>query len=336
MAAFREARDSGAHRARPRRRDDWRPRPHPRLLPPLSVKGVVGGVLAAATAGGVAMAAIGVPPALHHDRPHASATPSPTGRAPGSAEADRGSESPEGTPSEGDRHSRGAGRGRSEEALCRAYLRAAGKGTPGKGTPGNGPPSDAPGKRKGADGTGAQGKGLGHGAWKRLVGAAGGEKHVDSYCAGLTATGNGRSESGSGHGHDAPGTRGQGDNSGNGKRGGKSGDNGKSDDGNGDDSDGNADSGGNGNGNANSGGNGNAESGGSGNGNSGGNGNAESGGSGNGNGNAESGGNGDGNGDSGGKSGGGNGGAGNGKDEGGSSGGNGGGTSEDTGGQGDN
>ncbi|MFJ9565475.1 hypothetical protein ACIRQQ_36245 [Streptomyces fuscichromogenes] len=29
MTAFRTARDTGAHRARPRRRDDWRPTPAP-------------------------------------------------------------------------------------------------------------------------------------------------------------------------------------------------------------------------------------------------------------------------------------------------------------------
>ncbi|MFI2202301.1 hypothetical protein ACH47Z_16295 [Streptomyces sp. NPDC020192] len=57
VTAFRTARDAGPHRARTRRRDDWRPRRPGRLR--LSVKATLSVFLASLTLGGVAIAAIG-------------------------------------------------------------------------------------------------------------------------------------------------------------------------------------------------------------------------------------------------------------------------------------
>jgi hypothetical protein len=55
--AFRTARDAGAHRARTRRRDDWRPREQRRVV--RSMKVTFSLFLASLTLGGVAVAAIG-------------------------------------------------------------------------------------------------------------------------------------------------------------------------------------------------------------------------------------------------------------------------------------
>ncbi|GAP52112.1 uncharacterized protein SAZU_6985, partial [Streptomyces azureus] len=57
VAAFLAARDAGAHRARTRRRDDWRPRE--RRHPGRSLKATLSVLLASLTLGGVAVAAIG-------------------------------------------------------------------------------------------------------------------------------------------------------------------------------------------------------------------------------------------------------------------------------------
>ncbi|MER5942208.1 hypothetical protein ABT121_33440 [Streptomyces sp. NPDC001928] len=57
VAAFRAARDAGTHRARTRRRDDWRPREQRRLA--LSLKTTLSVFLASLTLGGAAFAAIG-------------------------------------------------------------------------------------------------------------------------------------------------------------------------------------------------------------------------------------------------------------------------------------
>ncbi|MCX5050599.1 MULTISPECIES: hypothetical protein [unclassified Streptomyces] len=57
VAAFRAARDGGAHRARTRRRDDWRPREHGRAR--RSLRATLTLSLAGLTLGGVAYAAIG-------------------------------------------------------------------------------------------------------------------------------------------------------------------------------------------------------------------------------------------------------------------------------------
>ena len=57
LAAFRTARQAGAHGARTRRRDDWRPRAHRRLG--RSLRATLAALLASATLGGVAIASIG-------------------------------------------------------------------------------------------------------------------------------------------------------------------------------------------------------------------------------------------------------------------------------------
>ncbi|MFI1725703.1 hypothetical protein [Streptomyces sp. NPDC020489] len=57
VAAFRAARDAGAHRARTRRRDDWRPRERRRLT--RSLRTTLSVFAASLTVGGVAFAAIG-------------------------------------------------------------------------------------------------------------------------------------------------------------------------------------------------------------------------------------------------------------------------------------
>ncbi|MEU3785476.1 hypothetical protein [Streptomyces sp900129855] len=147
VAAFRAARDSGAHRARPRRRDDWRPRPARRHTA-RSLRVTLSALIAALALGGVAYAAIGSVTDGGGDdgggRPERSAS-APSGR----------SDTPSGAPSATD----GAERDRpanakDTEAHCRAYEKVQGRG-------------------QAMDST----------AWQRLVTAAGGEQNVAAYCA---------------------------------------------------------------------------------------------------------------------------------------------------------
>ncbi|MFG2464301.1 hypothetical protein ACGFXB_02345 [Streptomyces canus] len=152
VAAFRAARDTGAHRARTRRRDDWRPRAQRRRA--RSLKATLSVLLASLTLGGVAYAAIGsagggeakgaaggkddVRPSVSASTPaesHSSARPST------SAPAER-------PPTAKD-----------TLAHCRAYEKLRGRG-------------------KALDST----------AFQRLVTAAGGEANVSAYCAALTDT----------------------------------------------------------------------------------------------------------------------------------------------------
>ncbi|WP_406169332.1 hypothetical protein OIE52_31855 [Streptomyces canus] len=151
VAAFREARDAGAHRARTRRRDDWRPRSQRRRA--RSLKATLSVLLASLTLGGVAYAAIGsagggeakgaaggkdVRPSVSASTPaesHSSARPTP------SAPAER-------PPTAKD-----------TLAHCRAYEKLRGRG-------------------KALDST----------AFQRLVTAADGEANVSAYCAALTGT----------------------------------------------------------------------------------------------------------------------------------------------------
>ncbi|MCX4857544.1 hypothetical protein [Streptomyces canus] len=152
VAAFRAARDTGAHRARTRRRDDWRPRSQRRRT--RSLKATLSVLLASLTLGGVAYAAIGsagggeakgaaggkdVRPSVSASTPaesHSSARPT------ASAPAER-------PPTAKD-----------TLAHCRAYEKLRGRG-------------------KALDST----------AYQRLVTAAGGEANVSAYCATLTGTG---------------------------------------------------------------------------------------------------------------------------------------------------
>ncbi|MFI2412476.1 hypothetical protein [Streptomyces sp. NPDC018947] len=169
VAAFRSARDAGAHRAartaRVRRRDDWRPRRRRRAR--RSLKTTLSVLLASLTLGGVAYAAIGVAgssaPDAADDRHRG---PSPT--APGTGTGDR----PPATPLPATKSSGattgpggpatapGTAEGDGTESLCRAYERA----------------EDRDGVLDGA-------------AWQRLVAAAGGERRVEAYCARQRAEG---------------------------------------------------------------------------------------------------------------------------------------------------
>ncbi|WP_280862955.1 hypothetical protein [Streptomyces sp. SAI-144] len=151
VAAFRAERDAGAHRARTRRRDDWRPRSQRRRA--RSLKATLSVLLASLTLGGVAYAAIDsagsgeakgatggkdVRPSVSASTPadsHSSARPTP------SAPAER-------PPTAKDTLAR-----------CRAYENLRGRG-------------------KALDST----------AYQRLVTAAGGEGNVRAYCAKLTGT----------------------------------------------------------------------------------------------------------------------------------------------------
>ncbi|MBM7173800.1 hypothetical protein JQK87_36595 [Streptomyces sp. G44] len=81
VAAFRAACDAGAHRARTRRRDDWRPRE--RRSARISLKAAGGVVLAGGLLGGVALAAAGTvtddPAPRERPRPAPSSPRTPGG-----------------------------------------------------------------------------------------------------------------------------------------------------------------------------------------------------------------------------------------------------------------
>ncbi|MEV7883223.1 hypothetical protein ACWD3I_12510 [Streptomyces sp. NPDC002817] len=151
LAAFRAARDAGAHRARTRRRDDWRPREQRRLS--RSLRTTLSVFLASLTLGGVAFATIGTggssPEAEKKDppRPGTSApvrqpsTTAPTAESP-SAQPDRPVTA------------------QDTEAHCRSYEKVRGRGNALNST-----------------------------AWQRLVDAAGGEGNVAQYCADQLAQG---------------------------------------------------------------------------------------------------------------------------------------------------
>ncbi|MDO0935811.1 hypothetical protein QQY66_30535 [Streptomyces sp. DG2A-72] len=147
VAAFRAARDAGEHRARTRRRDDWRPREQRGVK--RSLKATLSLFLASLTLGGVAVAAIGTVGTSSdgadgsHQRPHASAGPTDATDAPAA----------EPSATESVRPHRPA-TARDTEAYCRAYEHVKGNG-----------------------------KALESTAWQRLIAAAGGERNVTAYCA---------------------------------------------------------------------------------------------------------------------------------------------------------
>ncbi|MEW2509853.1 hypothetical protein [Streptomyces sp. NPDC046870] len=151
VAAFRAARDAGAHDARTRARDDWRPgRPAPARR---SLRITLSLALTSLTLGGVAVAAIGSAGSGTHDddrsrsprstRPVASTPPASAG-ATAAGPSDTASTDRPGRPATA----------RDTLAHCRAYTRA--------------------GERGGA---------LESAAWQRLVTAAGGPEKVAAYCA---------------------------------------------------------------------------------------------------------------------------------------------------------
>ncbi|WP_261719267.1 hypothetical protein [Streptomyces sp. FZ201] len=150
VAAFREARDTGAHRARTRRRDDWRPRT--RRHTARSLRATLSLVFASLALGGVAVAAIGTAGSS------TDASDSGTARTPSTAASAPSDPGPAGTrpntPGHGptDRPDTA----KDTEAHCRAYARVSGNG-----------------------------RALESAAWKRLTEAAGGADKVETYCANL-------------------------------------------------------------------------------------------------------------------------------------------------------
>ncbi|MEV5549042.1 hypothetical protein AB0L35_23415 [Streptomyces sp. NPDC052309] len=189
LAAYRAARDTGAHRtARTRRRDDWRPRElrggRRTLKSTLSV------LLASLALGGVAYAAIGAAGSggsggsagngADGDRARPSAAASTPGRP-----APRPSATPSAGSPRPDRPDRPSAAG-DTEAHCRVYERLEGRG-------------------RALDAT----------AWRRLVEEAGGEKNVAAYCAAVQARPSARDEPGKGNGAGGAGGAGKPDKSGN-------------------------------------------------------------------------------------------------------------------------
>ncbi|WP_406437717.1 hypothetical protein OHB00_24885 [Streptomyces sp. NBC_00631] len=152
VAAFRAAHAAGAHRARTRRRDDWRPAEQRRARRP--VKLTLGVVFASLTLGGVAVAAIGSAgsSADHADTGQGTSNPSATApNRPGDAAP---------SPSSGSvRPTDRPAAAQDTEAHCRAYEQVKGNG-------------------KALDAT----------AWQRLIAAAGGEGKVAAYCSGQLTT----------------------------------------------------------------------------------------------------------------------------------------------------
>lgn len=153
VAAFRAARDAGAHAVRParsRRRDDWRPREQRKVG--RSLRTTLAVLLASLTLGGVAVAGIGsVSDDGGADRddtrpPSSSAAPERSGPGPANPTPPGPEQTaPSGHPSQA----------KDTEAHCRAY-----------------------------DAVKGRGKALSSTAWQRLIDAAGGEGNVEAYCAG--------------------------------------------------------------------------------------------------------------------------------------------------------
>ncbi|MFE7975287.1 hypothetical protein [Streptomyces shenzhenensis] len=176
VAAFRAARDAGAHRARTRRRDDWRPRAPRRAR--FSVTASLSAFLASVALGGLAVAAIasaGAPalrgdepgrPAPHpttdtSERPASVPAPEPSGPRPATspAPASPAPTDPAATESAAAHaHPDRPATAKDTLAHCRAYEQVKDRG-----------------------------KALNSTAWQRLVTAAGGAEKVAAYCAGRLA-----------------------------------------------------------------------------------------------------------------------------------------------------
>ncbi|MFD3619898.1 hypothetical protein ACFWWT_32610 [Streptomyces sp. NPDC058676] len=144
VAAFRAARDAGAHRTRTRRRDDWRPREQRRAA--RSLKTTLSVFVASLTLGGVAVAAIGTVGSS------SGGADDERGRAHASASTEARPGGPSAAPSSG--RSGRPDAAQDTEAHCRAYEQVSGRG-----------------------------EALNSTAWRRLLAAAGGEANVRAYCA---------------------------------------------------------------------------------------------------------------------------------------------------------
>ncbi|MEU9587744.1 hypothetical protein [Streptomyces werraensis] len=167
VAAFVAARESGAHGARTRHRDDWRP--SRRRFGGRSLRATLGALVAGCALSGVAWAGIQAAEAPSGGRsedtgpartPSAASTPAvpDASRAAGAAGTPRVSAPASATEAGRDGAARGSGPAEAAgtvEAQCRAYERVAGRGQV----------LDAP-------------------VWERLVAAAGGAGRVEAYCAG--------------------------------------------------------------------------------------------------------------------------------------------------------
>ncbi|MEV5265746.1 hypothetical protein [Streptomyces werraensis] len=167
VAAFVAARESGAHGARTRHRDDWRP--SRRRFGGRSLRATLGALVAGCALSGVAWAGIQAAEAPSGGRsedtgpartPSAASTPAvpDASRAAGAAGTPRVPAPASATEAGRDGAARGSGPAEAAgtvEAQCRAYGRVAGRGRV----------LDAP-------------------VWERLVAAAGGAGRVEAYCAG--------------------------------------------------------------------------------------------------------------------------------------------------------
>jgi hypothetical protein len=157
VAAYLAARESGAHRARTRRRDDWRPREARARRP---VRSTLAVLLAGLTLGGAAFAAVGGAERDAEDSGGKPATPS------AGASDETGTSGEIGTPDA--------------------------PGTPDGSAPGTTPSAGPAGRPPAAQDTDAhcrayaqvreRGQALDSAAWQRLVRAAGGEDRVEAYC----------------------------------------------------------------------------------------------------------------------------------------------------------
>ncbi|MET9735516.1 hypothetical protein ABZZ79_34290 [Streptomyces sp. NPDC006458] len=180
VAAFLAAREAGAHRARTRRRDDWRPR-HARVARP--VRSTFAVLLAGLTLGGVAYAAVGGTDTAPEDAGKGPDTPSKSASdQPGASAAATGGPSqtrgPDGRPSAA----------QDTEAHCRSYERLAERGNALEST-----------------------------AWQRLVRAAGGEDRVEAYCAEVLRAAEATARPGTGQGDRSEQSNGQGTSQNNGQ-----------------------------------------------------------------------------------------------------------------------
>ncbi|MGX1912659.1 hypothetical protein ACWIID_27925 [Streptomyces phaeochromogenes] len=146
VAAFRATRGTDVHRARTRRRDDWRLPAERRTGRP--VKTTFAAVFASLALGGVAVAAIGSAGSSTDGDGAGRKTAHPSVSAPARPSGETSSASSGGGPTDG------PAAAQDTEAHCRAYEHVKDRG-----------------------------KALDSAAWQQLVAAAGGEGRVAAYCA---------------------------------------------------------------------------------------------------------------------------------------------------------
>lgn len=147
VAAFRTAHAAGPHRARTRRRDDWRPPGKQRARRPLKM--TFGVAFASLTLGGVAVAAVGYVGSSSNGSGGGRETVHPSALAPG-----RPGDTAPSTPAGGPRPTDRPASDQDTEAHCRAYEQVQG-----------------------------QGKALDAKVWQQLVAAVGGKAGVADYCS---------------------------------------------------------------------------------------------------------------------------------------------------------